>query len=137
MKKFIEKVKNFIHKYIVLRLKNKKFVIAWLTVMFAEICAFNKITVTTDMVWMDIFGIAWAIITNPVQMLTLLGTTIVSFVNPLTRGIGDNEFEENPNKQTKESPQKITVQTTVTQTSTGFTYPPTIPELKPKEPDIN
>ena len=137
MKKFKEKIKNFIHKYIVLRLKNKKFVIAWLTVMFAEICAFNRITVTTDMVWMDLFGIAWAIITNPVQMLTLLGTTIVSFINPLTRGIGDNEFEENPDKQVKENNQKITVQTTLVQTPDVFTYPPVMPELKPKEININ
>jgi len=134
MKNFKEKTKTFFHKYVVLRLKNKKFVLAWLTVMFAEICAFNKITVTTDMVWMDLFGIAWAIITNPVQMLTLLGTTIVSFVNPLTRGIGDNEFEENPDENAKINGSQITVQTTVIQTPEGFTYPPIKPDLKPKEP---
>ena len=96
MKNFKKKVKKFFHKYIVLRLKNKKFVLAWLTVIFAEICAFNKITVTTDMIWMDLFGIAMSIVTNPVQMLTLIGTTIVSFMNPITRGFGDNEFIENP-----------------------------------------
>ena len=137
MKNFKLKLNDFFHRYIVLRLKNKKFVVAWLTVMFAEICAFNRITVTTDMVWMDLFGIAWAAITNPVQMITLLGTTIVSFINPISRGIGDNEFEEKVDVQTKENIPQILVQTTVTQAPVGFTYPPVIPELKPKEPDIN
>lgn len=135
MKNFKEKLKKIFHKYIVLRLKNKKFVLAWLTVMFAEICAFNKITVTTDMIWMDLFGIGWAIVTNPVQMLTLIGTTVVSFVNPLTRGMGDNEFVEDPEGYVKENGTQITVQTTVIQAPSGFTYPPINPDLKPKEPD--
>ena len=137
MKNFKKKVKKFFHKYIVLRLKNKKFVLAWLTVIFAEICAFNKITVTTDMIWMDLFGIAMSIVTNPVQMLTLIGTTIVSFMNPITRGFGDNEFIENPEGYIEPNESQVTVQTTVIRTPTKFTYPPIDPDLKPKDPNFH
>ena len=90
---FKERWERFYRRYILLRLKNKVFVTAWLTLLFAQICGFNKITATSIMAWPDLYTVMWGIITNPVQMLTLVGTTFVSFINPISRGVSDKDLE--------------------------------------------
>ena len=90
---FKENCERLFRRYVLLRLRNRAFVMTWLTVMFAEICAANKIAVTTDMAWVDIPGMIVHIFCNPVQIITLIGITLVSFINPLSRGYSDKDFE--------------------------------------------
>lgn len=106
---FKESVERWYRRYILLRLRNPAFVTSWLMLLGAEICGFYSISPTTVATWGGVIPMALNLLSNPWHVITLSGTTIVSFMNPILRGAKDgdpiederlNKLEEKRNKKT-------------------------------------